>query len=79
MENLGWLALVLLVVYAAFNKIKSFLFKAKDQALVKEDEALKSKQGTLQQEADKLKEILNKPVDNLNPAQIEDFWKDDKK
>lgn len=79
MEYAGLIALVVVIGLFLISKIKSFIFKAKDQALVKEDENLKAQQTMLENEISKMKENLSKPVEDLTPEQVEEFWKDDKK
>jgi hypothetical protein len=66
---IGILALILLALVIC----KNILFKAKDAALVKEDQILQDKQKTLESDINKLK---NPIVPNtLTPEEVEAFWK----
>lgn len=75
-----YIVLALLALgYVLYGKLKNLMFKAKDVALVKEDEALKTKQGTLEQEIQAKRQEMNSPVPDMTPEEVEEFWKKDKK
>lgn len=63
----------LVIVAILIAKLRGLLYKTKDAALVKEDQALKNTQNKLEAEVVDLK--TKKVVTTaLTPEQIEDYW-----
>ncbi len=79
MGQLVEIALVVIAIIFGALKFRSFFFKAKVDSLAKDGEVLSSQQTLLEKEAEELRIQLNQPVADLNPEEVEEFWKDDKK
>lgn len=73
------LALALIAGIFAFFKFKSLFLKAENAKLVKEDQALQKEEARQKQIIEDLKHNLTIKAPDLNPEQVEEFWKDDKK
>lgn len=74
MEYLGYAGLLAIVVLL-ITKIRSFFFKATDNKLVKEDQALKSKADHIQRGIEQQKKIIEDlKAEELTPDKVEEFW-----
>lgn len=71
---------ILVICVLLGTKIKSLIFKTKDQSLVKEDARLIQIQKQQEQNIDQKKqEIEALKAEELPPEMVEEFWKNKKK
>lgn len=65
---------ILAVITAALITVKNYLYKAKAAVLSKDAQDLQSKADEVKGQITQLNAQLDKPVSDLTPTQVQDYW-----